>query len=80
MHSKRESVACNLNALPYATGTEGMYADLGHFNIRAIQVIAALLLASTVLFFTLGLFSNVLAIFSAEVSERKYLTVVSALI
>jgi hypothetical protein len=41
MHFKREPVACNLNALPYGTGTEGMYADLGHFNITAIQVIAA---------------------------------------
>jgi K+ transporter len=22
----------------HATGTEGMFADLGHFNIRAVQV------------------------------------------
>lgn len=50
MQFKREPVACNLNALPYGTGTEGMYADLGHFNITAIQVIAALLLASTCFF------------------------------
>lgn len=57
MHFKREPVACNLNALPYGTGTEGMYADLGHFNITAIQVIAALLLASTCSF-TLDLFSR----------------------
>uniref|UniRef100_A0A0D9W4G7 Potassium transporter n=1 Tax=Leersia perrieri TaxID=77586 RepID=A0A0D9W4G7_9ORYZ len=27
-----------LNAIPYVTGTEGMFADLGHFNIRAVQI------------------------------------------
>jgi hypothetical protein len=50
-----------------------MYADLGHFNIRAIQVMATSILAS--LFFT----PNSRSIFQgsnfvAQISEQKYLT------
>lgn len=32
------NLSCNLNWLSYAIGTEGMFADLSHFNIKAIQV------------------------------------------
>lgn len=40
----------NMNRLFVVAGAEAMFADLGHFSVRAIQVCCCMLLHTTTLF------------------------------